>query len=54
MKKIMCIILCLSLLLSNVQIVNAAQTKEADQYHIYPVVRDISYDQTEFIMDNQV
>ena len=54
MKKILSMLLCVSMALSNVQIASAEETKSEDQYDIYPIVRDISYDGTEFTMDSEV
>ena len=51
MKKMICMVLCFSMMFSCVQTVNAAETKE---YDIYPIVRDIDYDGTEFTMANKV
>ena len=54
MKKILSMLLCVSMALSNVQFAIAAETKSEEQYSIYPIVRDISYDGTEFTMDSKV
>ena len=54
MKKILSIALCFAMMFSCVQTVGAAEEKEAKQYDIYPIVREISYDGTEFTLDSQV
>ena len=54
MKKILSMLLCVSMALSNVQFTSAAETKSEEQYSIYPIVRDISYDGTEFTMNSKV
>ena len=51
MKKIICMLLCFAMMFSCVQTVSAAEAKE---YDIYPIVRDIDYDGTEFTMENKV
>ena len=50
-KKIICMLLCFPMMLSCVQTVNAAEKKE---YDIYPIVRNIDYDGTEFAMASKV
>ena len=52
MKKLLCLLLCAVLVLSNVPLVNAEQTEKT--YDIYPVVREISYDGTQFELGAQV
>lgn len=54
LKKFLSIMLCASMVCSNVGVVQAAETKEAEEYSIYPIVRDIDYDGTQFTMDKQV
>lgn len=51
-KKLVSLILCGVLILSNVPVAGAEQTEKA--YDIYPIVREITYDGTEFVMDTQV
>ena len=53
-KKILSIMLSFSMMFSCVQTVGAAEKKETEQYDIYPIVRDIEYDGTEFTMDSEV
>lgn len=53
-KKFLSIMLCSSMVFSNVGTVQAAETTEAEEYSIYPIVRDINYDGTAFTMDKQV
>ena len=54
MKKILSMLLCVSMALSNVQIASAEKVQSEEQYKIYPIVRDLSYDGTEFTMDSKV
>ena len=54
LKKLLCLLLCAVLVLSNVPCVHAAGAQEAKAYDIYPVVRQITYDGTEFRLPEQV
>ena len=54
LKKFICAMLCFSMMLSCVQTVHAAEADETKEYDIYPIVREISYDDSEFVMDDQV
>ena len=44
LKKILCILLCFSMIFSCVQTVHAEEAEEKKEYDIYPIVRDIDYD----------
>ena len=54
LKKLLCLMLCGALVLSSVPIAHAAQAQDEKSYDIYPVVREISYDGTQFVLDDQV
>ena len=53
-KKLLCFILCGALVFSNVPLASAEGTRSEKAYDIYPVVRQIAYDGTEFRLDEQV
>lgn len=53
-KKTLCIMLCVVLAISGVPFATAAQTQSEKTYDIYPVVRDIAYDGTQFVLGEQV
>ena len=53
-RKLLCILLCAVLVFSNVQFAGAQEAREQKGYDIYPVVRDITYDGTEFPVPAQV
>ena len=50
-KRLLCLILCAAMVLS---IVPAAAAQEEKAYDIYPIVRQIAYDGTEFAVGGQV
>ena len=52
LKKFLCLLLCAALVLPMVPISSAVQAEKA--YDIYPVVREIAYDGTQFELDEQV
>ena len=54
LKKLLCLMLSTALALSCLPAVNASQTQTEKHYDIYPVVREISYDGTEFQLEEQV
>ena len=54
MKKLISLVLCAVLVLSNVPVIHAEQSQAEKAYDIYPVVRHIAYDGTEFTLDEQV
>ena len=56
LKKYLCLLLCAVLVLSNVPatIAHAEEAQEEKVYDIYPIVRDITYDGTEFSLSEQV
>ena len=56
LKKYLCLLLCAVLVLSNVPatIAHAEEAQEEKVYDIYPIVRDITYDGTEFSLGEQV
>ena len=53
-KKALCFMLCTALVLSSVPIAGAAQPHAEKAYDIYPIVRQIDYDGTEFHLEEQV
>ena len=53
-KRLLCLILCAALTLSGVHFAYAEDTQEEKTYDIYPVVRSIAYDGTEFVLADQV
>ena len=53
-KKFVCLMLSAALVLTNAPFALTAQAQTEKTYDIYPVVRDISYDGTEFRLDDQV
>ena len=53
-RKTLCIMLCVILAISGVPFAGAAQTQSEKTYDIYPIVRDIAYDGTEFVLGEQV
>lgn len=53
-RRLVCILLCAVLVGSNVRFVGAVETQEQKIYDIYPVVRDITYDGTEFVLADRV
>ena len=53
-KKLLCLILCFVLILSNVPAAMALENQTDKAYDIYPVVREINYDGTEFQIGDQV
>ena len=54
MKKLLCLILCVVMVLSNVPATRAVEAQEEKAYAIYPIVRSIVYDGTEFTLGSQV
>ena len=54
MKKLLCLLLCAAMVLPNVPIANAVETPAEKTYDIYPIVRQIAYDSTEFTLDDEV
>ena len=54
LRKLLCLILCGALVLSGIPIAGAEETQAEKAYDIYPVVRDITYDGTEFTLGSQV
>ena len=53
-KKTLCIMLCVVLAISGVPFAVTAQTQSEKTYDIYPIVRDIAYDGTQFVLGEQV
>ena len=53
-KKLLCLILCAALVLSYAPTANAETAQAEKAYDIYPVVREIAYDGTEFQLAEQV
>ena len=53
-KRLVCLVLCACLVLANVPASMAVETQAEKTYDIYPVVRQIDYDGTEFQLDAQV
>ena len=53
-RKALCLILCAAMVLSNVPVAFAVEAKAEKAYDIYPVVRQITYDGTEFHLEEQV
>ncbi len=53
-KKALCLLLCAVLVLSNVPLARAVETQAEKAYDIYPIVRQIAYDGTEFRLGDQV
>ena len=53
-KKLLCLILCCAMVLSNVPLARAEEAQAEKAYDIYPVVRQIAYDGTEFRLEEQV
>ena len=54
LRKLLCLLLCGVLVFANLPIANAAQPQAEKAYDIYPVVRDITYDGTEFPLEDRV
>ncbi|MBQ7099707.1 MAG: beta-N-acetylglucosaminidase domain-containing protein, partial [Oscillospiraceae bacterium] len=53
-RKALCLLLCAVLVLSNVPLARAVETQAEKVYDIYPIVRQIAYDGTEFRLGDQV
>ena len=53
-KKVLCLILCATLVLSYVPAAHAEEAQAEKAYDIYPVVRQIAYDGTEFELGTEV
>ena len=53
-RKVLCLILCAAMVLSNVPSAFAVEAQTEKAYAIYPVVRQITYDGTEFHLKEQV
>ncbi len=53
-RKALCLILCAAMVLSNVPSAFAVEAQTEKAYDIYPVVRQIAYDGTEFHLEEQV
>ena len=53
-RRLLSLLLCAVLVLSNASFVKAEGSQEQKTYDIYPVVRDITYDGTEFAVPKQV
>ena len=53
-KKLFALMLCAALVFTNVPFVNAEETQTEKTYDIYPIVRQITYDGTQFQLDDQV
>ncbi|MBR7179167.1 MAG: beta-N-acetylglucosaminidase domain-containing protein, partial [Oscillospiraceae bacterium] len=53
-KKLLCLILCCAMVLSNVPLARAEEAQPEKAYDIYPIVREIAYDGTEFSLGEQV
>ena len=53
-RRLLSLLLCAVLVLSNASFVKAEGPQEQKTYDIYPVVRDITYDGTEFAVPKQV
>ena len=54
LKKFLCLMLCAALLLPNVPLARARESRTEETYDIYPVVREIEYDGTRFHLAEQV
>ena len=53
-KKLLCLMLCCALVFSAIPVAAAAETQAEKAYDIYPIVRQIAYDGTEFAVGGQV
>ena len=54
LKKLLCLLLCGTMLISSAPFASAEAAQAEKAYDIYPIVRQIAYDGTEFRMDDQV
>ena len=54
LKKLLCLLLCGAMLISSAPFAGAEAVQAEKAYAIYPIVRQIAYDGTEFRMDDQV
>ncbi|MBE6951670.1 MAG: hypothetical protein E7451_10110, partial [Ruminococcaceae bacterium] len=52
LKKLLCLMLCCALVFSSVPIAHAEEAEKT--YDIYPIVRQIAYDGTQFVLADQV
>ena len=53
-KRLLCLVLCAALVCAGVPVARAEEAQAEKTYDIYPVVRQIAYDGTEFVLGDQV
>ena len=54
LRKALCILLCAAMVFSIFPVAHAAQTQPVKEYRIYPIVRSLSYDGSEFSIGSEV
>ena len=54
LRKALCILLCATMVFSIFPVAHAAQTQPVKKYRIYPIVRSLSYDGSEFSIGSEV